>query len=48
MQRLIELRKTTFEVMLYPLENHGFRDPAAWSDEYRRIRALFDAMPARR
>ena len=47
-QRLIELRKTTFEVMLYPLENHGFRDPAAWSDEYRRIRALFDAMPARR
>ena len=40
-QRLIELRKRTFEVATYPLERHGFQDPASWSDEYSRIHALF-------
>jgi dipeptidyl aminopeptidase/acylaminoacyl peptidase len=41
-QRLIELRKTDFEVMLYPWERHAFTDAASWSDEYRRILALFE------
>lgn len=41
-QRLIELGKEDWEVALYPLEAHGFEDPAAWLDEYRRILALFD------
>lgn len=41
-QRLIELRKTGWEVAYFPAEAHGFRDAASWSDEYRRIRALFD------
>ncbi|MSR75231.1 MAG: S9 family peptidase [Planctomycetes bacterium] len=39
-QRLIELRKSDFEVAYYPAEAHGFRDGASWSDEYRRILAL--------
>jgi dipeptidyl aminopeptidase/acylaminoacyl peptidase len=44
-QRLIELRKTDFEVMLYPVEPHGFVDAASWSDEYRRILELFERPP---
>jgi dipeptidyl aminopeptidase/acylaminoacyl peptidase len=44
-QRLIELRKSDFEVMLYPSESHAFEDPASWSDEYRRILALFSRPP---
>lgn len=40
-QRLIELRKRDFEVALYPLEGHAFRDAASWSDQYRRIEGLF-------
>ena len=40
-QRLIELRKSGWEMALYPVERHGFRDPASWADEYRRIRGLF-------
>ena len=41
-QRLIELRKKNWEVASYPREGHGFTDPAAWYDEYRRIKLLFD------
>jgi dipeptidyl aminopeptidase/acylaminoacyl peptidase len=40
-QRLIELRKENWEVALYPVENHGFKDGASWADEYRRILKLF-------
>ena len=47
-QRLIELRKPGFEVMLYPWEPHSFVDAASWSDEYRRILELFERPPARR
>ncbi len=43
-QRLIELRKENWEVALYPVESHGFRDAASWSDEYRRILKLFRAL----
>jgi len=41
-QRLVELRKTDFELAGYPLERHGFVHPDAWYDEYRRIHALFE------
>ena len=41
-QRLIELEKQDFELALYPLESHGFREPSSWLDEYRRIFKLFE------
>jgi len=41
-QRLIELGKEDWEVALYPLESHGFVEPSAWLDEYRRIFGLFE------
>ncbi len=42
-QRLIELEKTDFELAIYPIEAHGFRQPSSWLDEYRRIYSLVDA-----
>jgi len=41
-QRLIELRKTNWEVAMYPVENHGFVEPTSWADEYKRIFDLFE------
>ena len=41
-QRLIELRKDKWEIAPYPLERHGFKHPASWYDEYRRIHELFE------
>ncbi|MEM7656345.1 MAG: prolyl oligopeptidase family serine peptidase [Bacteroidota bacterium] len=41
-QRLIELGKTNWEVAMYPMEGHGFREPSSWTDEYRRILELFE------
>lgn len=41
-QRLIELEKENWEMALYPIEPHGFREPTGWLDEYRRILALFE------
>ena len=41
-QRLIELGKTNWEVAMYPLEDHGFKEPSSWTDEYRRILKLFE------
>ena len=41
-QKLIELRKDTWEIAPYPLERHGFTHPDSWYDEYRRIHALFE------
>ncbi len=41
-QRLIELGKTGWEVAIYPVEPHGFREESSWIDEYRRIHELFD------
>jgi len=43
-QRLIELRKTNWEIAPYPVENHGFVEPTSWADEYKRILKLFEAM----
>jgi len=41
-QRLIELRKTNFEVMVYPVEDHAFKEASSWADEYKRIFRLFE------
>ena len=41
-QRLIELRKANFEVMVYPVEDHAFKEASSWADEYKRIFRLFE------
>ncbi len=41
-QRLIELGKEDWEMALYPVEGHGFTEPASWTDEYRRILELIE------
>lgn len=41
-QRLIELGKENWELAVYPLEGHGFREPSSWTDEYKRIFKLFE------
>ena len=41
-QRLIELRKTNWELAVYPVENHGFEQETSWADEYKRILRLFE------
>jgi len=41
-QRLIELKKETFEIAPYPVEDHGFVQPTSWLDEYGRIFRLFE------
>ncbi|MCU0249976.1 MAG: prolyl oligopeptidase family serine peptidase [Vicinamibacterales bacterium] len=41
-QRLIELRKTNWELAVYPVENHGFEQETSWADQYKRILRLFD------
>jgi dipeptidyl aminopeptidase/acylaminoacyl peptidase len=41
-QRLIELKKDRWELAIYPVEDHGFREPTSWRDEYTRILGLFD------
>ena len=41
-QRLIELKKENFEMAIYPIESHGFREPSSWLDEFRRIYKLLE------
>ncbi|WP_217495870.1 S9 family peptidase [Mangrovivirga cuniculi] len=40
-QRLIELGKHGWETAYYPVEPHGFKEAASWTDEYTRIYKLF-------
>ncbi|TXD83204.1 S9 family peptidase [Subsaximicrobium wynnwilliamsii] len=40
-QRLIELEKHNWDMVLYPMEKHGFAEPSSWTDEYTRIYKLF-------
>ncbi|MSU22734.1 MAG: S9 family peptidase [Opitutus sp.] len=47
-QRLIELKKDTFETAIFPVERHAFTEPNSWLDEYRRIFRLFEREVARR
>jgi dipeptidyl aminopeptidase/acylaminoacyl peptidase len=41
-QRLIELRKRDWELAVFPVERHAFRQETSWADEYARILALFE------
>lgn len=41
-QRLIELGKENWEVAIYPVEGHAFRNASSWTDEYKRIFKLFE------
>jgi len=41
-EKLIELRKTNWEVAPYPVEDHGFEREESWADEYKRILKLFE------
>ncbi len=41
-QRLIELGKEKWELAVFPVEAHGFREPSSWTDEYKRIYKLFE------
>lgn len=41
-QRLIELGKDNWELAVYPVEGHSFRESSSWVDEYKRIYNLFE------
>ncbi|MEO5682348.1 MAG: alpha/beta fold hydrolase [Chitinophagaceae bacterium] len=41
-QRLIELGKDDWDIIGYPMEDHGFVEPSSWTDEYKRIFKLFE------
>ena len=41
-QRLIELEKDNWELAVFPMEGHGFREASSWVDEYKRIFNLFE------
>lgn len=36
-QRFIELGKTDWELAVFPLEPHSFKEPSSWTNEYQRI-----------
>ncbi len=40
-QRFIELGKENWDLAVYPVEAHGFKESYSWYDEYRRIYELF-------
>jgi dipeptidyl aminopeptidase/acylaminoacyl peptidase len=41
-QRLIELQKDNWELAVFPVEAHGFKEYTSWLDEYKRILKLFE------
>ena len=41
-QRFIELGKKDWDLAVYPVESHGFKEAYSWYDEYRRIFELFE------
>ncbi|MDX1652049.1 MAG: prolyl oligopeptidase family serine peptidase [Brumimicrobium sp.] len=41
-QRFIELGKTDWDLVSYPVEAHGFTTTSAWTDEYRRLLQMFN------
>jgi dipeptidyl aminopeptidase/acylaminoacyl peptidase len=41
-QRFIELGKTNWDLVGYPIEPHGFVETSSWNDEYGRILKLFE------
>jgi dipeptidyl aminopeptidase/acylaminoacyl peptidase len=41
-QRFIELGKKDWNLAVFPVEAHGFKESYSWHDEYRRILELFE------
>lgn len=41
-QRFIELGKTNWDLVSFPIEPHGFKETTSWTEEYRRILELFE------
>lgn len=41
-QELIELGKDNWNLAVFPLEDHSFKESSSWTDEYRRILDLFE------
>jgi dipeptidyl aminopeptidase/acylaminoacyl peptidase len=41
-QRFIELGKKDWDLAVYPIESHGFKESYSWYDEYRRILELME------
>jgi dipeptidyl aminopeptidase/acylaminoacyl peptidase len=41
-QRFIEFGKKDWDLAVFPVENHGFKESYSWYDEYRRIFELFE------
>ncbi|WPP48506.1 S9 family peptidase [Catalinimonas niigatensis] len=41
-QRLIELGKDNWDLAVFPMEPHGFKEASSWTDEYKRIFKLFE------
>ncbi|UOX35030.1 prolyl oligopeptidase family serine peptidase [Flavobacterium sediminilitoris] len=41
-QRFIELGKKDWDLAVFPVEEHGFKETYSWIDEYRRILELFN------
>jgi acetyl esterase/lipase len=41
-QRFIELGKNDWNLAVFPVESHGFKEAYSWYDEYRRIFELFE------
>jgi dipeptidyl aminopeptidase/acylaminoacyl peptidase len=41
-QELIELGKDNWNLAVFPLEDHRFKETSSWADEYRRILDLFE------
>jgi dipeptidyl aminopeptidase/acylaminoacyl peptidase len=41
-QKLIELGKENWNLAVFPLEDHAFKESSSWADEYRRIFELFE------
>ena len=38
----LQIQSSNWEVAIYPMEGHGFREPSSWTDEYKRIFKLFE------
>lgn len=41
-QKLIELGRHDWQLAVYPLESHDFREPSSWIDEYTRVYRLLE------
>jgi dipeptidyl aminopeptidase/acylaminoacyl peptidase len=42
-QKLIELGRHDWQLAVYPLESHDFREPSSWIDEYTRVYRLLES-----